>query len=258
MSERQAAADALEEAERAATPLPPLVGRFPGLDVDDAYAIQMINVARRKAAGRRVVGHKVGLTAKVMQEMLGVDEPDYGHLLDDMVVEDGGHVVAASLCAPRVEVEVGFVLGAPLEGPGCTAEDVVAATERLVPTIEIIDSRIADWRITLCDTIADNASSARVAFGANGPDPTGMDLTSIGAELFIDGALKASGTSAAVLGNPANAVAWSANKLSEHGQRLEAGHFVIPGSCTKAFDVEAGNAVEARFASLGSVSVVFS
>lgn len=258
MSERRAAADALEEAERAAAPLPPLIGRFPGLDVDDAYAIQMINIARRTAAGRRIVGHKVGLTAKVMQEMLGVNEPDYGHLLDDMVVEDCGQVAAASLCAPRVEVEVGFVLRSPLEGPGCTAADVVAATARLLPTIEIIDSRIAEWRITLCDTIADNASSARVVFGAGGTDPTEVDLTAIGAELFIDGVLKATGSSDAVLGNPANAVAWSANKLAEHGQRLEAGHFVIPGSCTKAVDVAAGDSVEARFAGLGSVSVVFS
>jgi 2-keto-4-pentenoate hydratase len=258
MAERRAAADALEEAERAAVPVPPLSDHLPGLDVDDAYAIQLINVDRRITAGRRVVGHKVGLTAKVMQEMLGVDEPDYGHLLDDMVVDDGGEVAAASLCAPRVEVEVAFVLRGPLEGPGCTAADVVAATERLVPTIEIIDSRIADWRITLCDTIADNASSARVVFGPGGAEPTGVDLTAIGAELLIDGVLTATGSSDAVLGNPANAVAWSANKLAEHGQRLEAGHVVIPGSCTKAFDVAAGNSVEARFAGLGSVTVEFS
>ena len=256
-SDRREAADSLVSAERDRAPIPPLSERWPEMTVADAYEIQLLNIGRRVDAGGTIRGQKVGLTAKVMQEMLGVNEPDYGHLLDDMFILDGAEVPALDYCFPRVEVEVAFVLAAPLTGPDCTIDAVLAATDRIVPSIELIDSRIADWRIKLEDTIADNASSAGVVLGTPLPGAQDLDLTAIPATLIIDDEVVAVGASDAVLGNPALAVAWVANKLYEYGVTLEAGYVVIPGSCTKAVDVRAGNHVRASFDGLGSVSVNF-
>jgi 2-keto-4-pentenoate hydratase len=159
-TKRATAAELLWAAERDLAPVDPLTETFPGIDVVDAYEIQLINIRRKLAAGARVRGHKVGLSSPVMQQMMGVDEPDYGHLLDSMVLSQETPIAAGRYCYPRIEVEIGYVLGAPLPGAGCTEEDVLAATEYIVPSLELIDSRITDWRIKLADTIADNASSA--------------------------------------------------------------------------------------------------
>src|ERR1700748_928103 len=156
----------LAQAERSREPIAPLTSANPDIDVVDAYEIQLINIRQRVAEGARVLGHKVGLSSKAMQQMMGVDEPDYGHLLDEMQVFENAPVKASRYLYPRVEVEVGFILAADLPGAGCTEEDVLAATEALVPSIELIDTRITDWKIALCDTIADNASSAGVVLGA--------------------------------------------------------------------------------------------
>jgi 2-keto-4-pentenoate hydratase len=250
------AAQALRAAEADATSIPPLVETYPALDLDTAYAIQLLNIGRRLDAGGQVRGHKVGLTSKAMQEMLGVDQPDYGHLLDDMFHQSGDRIAAARYVAPRVEPEVAFVLGAPLRGPGCDADAVRAATRAVVPAIELIDSRIEGWRIGLLDTIADNASSAGVILGAEVP-LDGRDVTAITVELRVDGEVATEGRADAVLGDPANAVAWLVNTLHERGITLEAGHVVMPGSCTKAVDVAPGTAVEAVFADLGTVEVAF-
>jgi 2-keto-4-pentenoate hydratase len=254
--ERVRIAGRLRAAERDRAPIPPLTETHPGIDAVDAYEIQLLNIGRRLAAGGVVHGHKVGLSSKAMQQMMGVDEPDYGHLLADMALRPDEPVVIDRYCHPRVEVETGFVLGADLPGEDCTEADVLTATERVVPAIELIDSRIAGWRIALADTIADNASSAGYVVGEGVP-PAGLDLTAIEATLHRDGEFVAAGRSDAVLGDPLVAVAWLARKVASFGVRLHAGHVVLPGSCTRAIDVARGQTFTADFTRLGSVSLTF-
>ncbi|MFC9788252.1 2-keto-4-pentenoate hydratase [Rhodococcus sp. NPDC127528] len=250
-------ADRLHAAEKGFAPLDPLTVLHPDIEVVDAYEIQLLNVRRRVAAGERVIGHKVGLTAKAMQEMLGVSEPDYGHLFDTQELREGEPVACSRYLLPRVEVEVSFVLGADLPGAGCTVEDVLAATEFVVPSIELIDSRIKDWKIGLLDTVADNASYAGHAIGTGRVRPGDIDLAGIDVTLAVNGERVAEGRSDAVLGHPARAVAWLAQKVDSFGVRLKAGDIVLPGSCTRAFDVRPGDQVYAEFGGLGSVSLQF-
>lgn len=255
--ERHRAAEELARAERSRQPIPPLVETYPAIDVTDAYEIQLLNIRRRLAGGAVIRGHKVGLSSKAMQEMMGVGEPDYGHLLSDMFVFEQDVVPVERYLQPRVEFETAFVLGEPLPAPGCTAADVLRCTAFLCPAIELIDSRISDWRIGLCDTIADNASSAGVVLGGNATPLTSVDPRLIGVDVFINDEPVATGRSDAVLGNPVTAVAWLANKVHQFGVSLEAGHVILPGSCTRAFAVQAGDVVRARFDVLGDVSVSF-
>lgn len=255
---QEEAALALREAEASRKPIAPLVSRWPELDVDDAYAIQRANIGRRVEAGASIRGHKVGLSSKAMQEMMGVHEPDYGHLLEDMFVFESSEVPMTDLIQPRVEIEVAFVLGAPLPTRGCNAADVIRATEFILPAIEIIDSRIADWKIGIVDTIADNASSGKVVLGGNPIRLVDADIRALGARLQRNGEIVETGTAAAVLGNPVNAVAWLANKVGTFGVALEAGQVVLPGSCTRAVTVTADDAVRADFDRLGHVEVRFS
>lgn len=256
-TDRQAAAAALAAAERDRAPIGPLTRTWPGLDTLGAYEIQLINVRKRLASGGVVRGHKVGLTSRAMQEMFGVGEPDYGHLFADMFVPDGGTLAAAGLCYPRAEIEVAFVLADTLKGPGVTVADVLRATAFVTPAIEVIDSRVRDWQITLPDTIADNASSARVVLGGSAIQPRRLDLERLGCILRRNGEIAETGASGAVLGNPAAAVAWLAGKLGEFGMTLDAGHVIMPGACTRAIDVRAGDLVSGEFDELGSVSVAF-
>jgi 2-keto-4-pentenoate hydratase len=261
-AQRSAAAGLLWAAERDRAPIGPLTEAFPGIDVVDAYEIQLINIRRKLAGGARVHGHKVGLSSPVMQQMMGVDEPDYGHLLDSMVLAQDTPVPAAAYCYPRIEVEIGYVLGAPLPGAGCTEADVLAATEYIVPSLELIDSRITDWRIKLADTIADNASSAGVILGDARRAPAelaaaGTDLANIDAVLYRGDEEVARGNTSAVLGNPTACVAWLARKVADFGVKLEAGHLIIPGSCTRAIDARPGDTFRAEFAGLGTVSASF-
>jgi len=248
----------LAQAERSRQPVAPLTAGHPDIDVVDAYEIQLANIADRLKAGAIVRGHKVGLSARAMQTMMGVDEPDYGHLLDDMFHFEGDAVPAGRYLYPRVEVEVGFVLGAPLSGPACSVGDVLAATAFVCPAIEIIDSRIRDWKIRIADTIADNASSAGVVLGGRRIPLAGVDLRTIGAVLRRNGVIVQTGAAGAVLGNPATAVAWLANTVHRFGVSLEAGHVILPGSCTRAVDVRPGDVVRADFDVLGPVSIRFS
>jgi 2-keto-4-pentenoate hydratase len=255
--QRDEVAELLRIAEQTRVAVPPIIQTHPGIDVVDAYEIQLRNIRRRVAAGARIVGHKVGLSSLAMQQMMGVSESDYGHLLDDMVLTEDTSIEASRFLLPRVEVEVGFVLGEDLPGEGCTVDDVIRATEYVVPAIELIDSRIADWKIGLFDTIADNASSAGLLLGKERRKPDELDLTAIEATLSRNGEQVAAGRSDAVLGDPAIAVAWLARKVASFGVRLQAGHVVLPGSCTRAFDVAAGDSVVAAFEGLGTVSASF-
>jgi 2-keto-4-pentenoate hydratase len=252
-----AAADQLQTAERECVPIEPLIGVYPGIDAEDAYRIQLLNIGRRVGAGGAVVGHKVGLSSRAMQEMMGVDEPDYGHLLADMWLSAAVPARPDRYLRPRVEPEVGFILGADLPGEGCTEADVLAATEAVTPAIELIDSRIADWRIQLPDTIADNASSAGFVLGEERVDPRDVDLTAVPVRLWRNQEEVAAGRSDAVLGNPVIAVAWLARTVARFGVRLRAGHLVLPGSCTRAIDARAGDVFRAEFIGLGSVSLTF-
>src|ERR1700753_4206498 len=247
----------LAQAERSREPIAPLTSAHPDIDVVDAYEIQLINIRQRIAEGGRVLGHKVGLSSKAMQQMMGVEEPDYGHLLDEMQVFENAPVKASRYLYPRVEVEVGFILADDLPGEGCTEDDVVAATEALVPSIELIDTRITDWKIALCDTIADTASSAGLVLRAGRGAPTDIDITQIDAVLTCNGEVAAKGRSDAVLGNPVTAVAWLARKGESFGVRLRGGDIVLPGSCTRAIDVHPGDNFVAEFAGLGSVRLSF-
>ncbi|ATL65369.1 2-keto-4-pentenoate hydratase [Nocardia terpenica] len=248
----------LAAAERDRVPVDPLITRYPGIDVVDAYEIQLINIRRRLAGGARVVGHKVGLSSKAMQQMMGVDEPDYGHLLGEMRVLEDVPVEAARYLYPRVEVEVGFVLGKDLPGADCIEADVLDATVAYAPAIELIDTRIKDWNIALCDTIADNASSAGWVLGAQRVEPDRLDIKNIDARLTRNAEVVAEGRSDAVLGDPTIAVAWLARKVASFGVRLRAGDIVLPGSCTRAIDARPGDEFRAEFAGLGSVRVQFS
>jgi 2-keto-4-pentenoate hydratase len=234
-----------------------LTAAYPDIDVVDAYEIQLINIRQRVAEGARVLGHKVGLSSLAIQQMMGVDEPDYGHLLDEMQLFEDTPVKANRYLYPRVEVEVGFVLNADLPGAGCTEDDVLAATEALVPSIELIDTRITDWKIGLCDTIADNASSAGFVLGEARVSPRDIDVKGIDAVLRCNGEVVAQGRTDAVLGNPVTAVAWLARKVDGFGVRLRRGDVVLPGSCTKAIDAHPGDNFVADFAGLGSVRLSF-
>ena len=247
----------LAQAERTRVPMDPLTTAYPEIDVVDAYEIQLINIRQRVAEGATVVGHKVGLSSKAMQTMMGVDEPDYGHLLADMEVFEDVPVIAGRYLYPRVEVEVGFILADDLPGAGCTEDDVLAATAAFVPSIELIDTRIKDWKIKLCDTIADNASSAGFILGPERVSPKDIDITAIDAVLTCNGDVVAQGRSDAVLGNPVTAVAWLARKVDGFGVRLRAGDIVLPGSCTRAIDARPGESFVADITGLGSVRLSF-
>jgi len=254
---RRLAAD-LYTAERRSAPIEPLSARHPGLGVAEAYEVQLEGVRLRVADGDQVRGHKVGLTARVMQQQFGVTQPDFGHLLASMFHPEGEPLPVDALIAPRVEPEVAFMLARPLEGPGVTVADVLSATAFLMPALEIIDSRIANWKISIADTVADNASSARVVLGGKRTRIDDVDPRLIGVVLRRNGEVVETGASGAVLGNPAYAVAWLANTICSHGGVLREGDVIMPGTCTRAVDMSPGDTVRADFDQLGHVSVSFS
>ncbi|WP_328353309.1 fumarylacetoacetate hydrolase family protein [Mycobacterium sp. NBC_00419] len=251
------AAELLFAADTDRAPIAPLTERYPGMDLADAYAVQQVNLTRRLHAGKALVGHKIGLTSEPMQTLLGVDEPDFGYILDDMVVANGAAVPRGRFCAPRVEPEVAFLLREPLRGPGVTADDVRAATEAVAVALEVVDSRIADWKLTLRDTVADNASSGAVVLGEWVPLGAGVDLVGARASLRLNGTEVDSGIGSAVLGDPAIAVAWLANALAPFGTDVAAGQFVMSGSFTTAAFVAPGDSASATISGLGTVSLSF-
>ena len=252
-----AAAALLYNAQSRRAPVAPLTATYPNLDVAQAYAVQRLNLTRHLDQGAVLRGHKIGLTSAPMQELLGVNEPDFGYILDNMVLPDGANVPITTFCAPRIEPEVAFLLRRPLQGPGVTVEDVLAATEAVAPALEIVDSRIADWRITLADTIADNASSGAVVVGDWVPLAQAPPLPGTTAALVVNDETLATGQGTAVLGDPAHAVAWLANAIARYGDVIEAGQFVMSGSYTTASFVVAGDRASATVSGLGAVHVSF-
>jgi 2-keto-4-pentenoate hydratase len=250
-------AEKLIQAERSKQAITPITERYSELDITDAYQIQLDIMRKKIAEGRSVIGKKVGLTSVAMQQMLGVNEPDYGHLLNDMKVDDGATLNMQDFLSPKIEAEIGFVLKEDLQGPNVTFLDVLMATEYITPTLEIIDSRIADWKIGLIDTVADNGSSAKVVVGNKQSQIDGIDLRSLGMVLFKNGEMVATGSGAAALGHPAQAIAWLANKLHEFDISLKAGELILPGALSGAISVSEGDTVSASFGPLGSVTVTF-
>lgn len=245
-------------AERDAVPVSTPSDRFPELDPAGAYEVQEQYAQLRKTEdGAALVGRKIGCTSAAIQELFGIDTPDYGQIFDDMVVESGDRIEHGRLIAPMVEPEITFVLGRELRGPGVTANDVLGATHVLLPTLEIIDSRVRDWRIEFVDTVADNGSSARCVFGAELSFSAGRDLAAETVVLVEDGDARYVGDGAAVLGHPANSVAWLANTLAAYGQSLRSGDYVLSGSMTRATPAVPGRTYHASFDSLGTVSCRF-
>jgi 2-keto-4-pentenoate hydratase len=249
----EALARLLWHAEQRREPIEPLSATFPDLDLWDAYQIQAIGRGLRTADGEELRGWKVGLTSKAMQEMMGVGQPDSGYLLESMVVHSGAQLRAARFLQPRVEPEVAFLLKAPLAGPSVTREEVLDATHAFAPALEIIDSRISDWRIGIVDTVADNASSGMAVIGDWEPAED-IRAEQLCVSLAVGPTLER-GRGDAVLGHPAEAVAWLARTLAAQGLRLEPGDIVLPGSVTRAVPVAAGQTACATFDSLGEVSV---
>lgn len=249
-------ADRLQAAERTRVPIEPLTSDLPAMTAADAYAIQQTITERRVQAGERIVGWKLGLTSAAMQAQLGVDQPDYGPILSEWVVEDGGILPMAELIRPRIEAEIAFILGDRLAGPGVTASDVRAATAALTPALEVIDSRVRDWRIGLADTIADLASTARVIVGTTRtPLDDSIEPRSLAAVLERDGERVEGGIGAAVFGDPLEAVAWAANTLGQLGVTLEADHVILTGALHASVTIRSGETYRAVVDALGSASV---
>ena len=248
-------AEELHVAERNRVPVSPLSDAHPDMSLEDAYAVQQALVGRWLSEGASIVGWKVGLTSRAMQKLLGVDQPDFGRLLDKTRLDEGSEVSCAEFIWPKVEPEIAFMLKADLQGPRVSRDDVIHATEYLVPALELVDSRIRDWKIRLADTIADNASCGRFILGRSRVAPGEFDLRLVGMNYDLDGELVSTATGAAVLGDPAAAVAWICNTLAPLGERLRAGQVVMPGSLVAAVDAKPGNTFTATFDRLGSVSL---
>src|SRR3954452_7611039 len=254
---QQELADELWDADRTAKPVAPLTDRYGDLGIEDAYAIQTLNIERRIAAGERVIGRKVGLTSKPMQQLLGVDEPDFGVLTDEMFVEDGDLIALSRLVQPRVEAELAFVMEHDLAGPGVTTAGALAAIAGALPAVEIVDSRVADWKIKLVDTVADNASSGLLVIGGRMRKVEDLDLRLLGVVVSRNGEMLDTGAGAAALGSPARGVAWLANKLGSLGLVPRAAEVGLPGAVHKMVPVTPGDVFRAEFAHLGAVTVRF-
>ena len=258
-----AAAVRLDGAERARAQIRMISLDHPGMTMDDAYRVQKAWVEAKVKAGRRVIGHKIGLTSKAMQAALGIDTPDSGVLFDDMLFPDGGTVPTRRFIALRAEAELAFVLKSPLRGPDCTMLDVYDATAYVVPALELLDTRI--FRVdpetkaarTVLDTIADNAANAGIILGGRPVRPADHDLRWIGAVCSKNGVVEETGLAAGVLGHPANGVAWLANRLALAGEGLAAGETVLSGSFIRPIEVRQGDTLHADYGPFGTVSCFF-
>ena len=252
MTTAQQRAEALYAARRDRRPIEPFTDADPSMTADDAYEVQTCFASMLLADGDAISGYKLGLTSKAMQQMMGISDPDYGPVLHSMVHE--GELDTASFIRPRAEAEIALVLNRPLAGPNVTSIEAAQAVGGAVAAIEVVDSRIADWRIKLADTISDLASIGGVVLGSR-IVPVDFDLRLVGMTFSLNGSIVATGAGAAALGNPITALTWLANTLAPHGVTLEEGMFVMTGALHAAADVEAGDVVRAHFDRLGPVSL---
>ena len=235
-----------------------LTERHPDISIEDAYNVQLQTIKRRIDDGERIVGKKIGITAKAVMQMLKVDQPDFGHLLSGMTHGESETLDSTRFCQPRGEGEIAFILNKDLAGPGITGPQVLAATECVMPAFEIVDSRVTDWKIRIQDTVADNASAAAFVLGDNAVSPRRIDLATCGMVLEKNGEIIGTGAGAATLGNPVNAVVWLANKLGELGIALKAGEVILSGSLSIMFPISAGDVLRMSLNGVGSVSCRFS
>lgn len=250
-------AESLRQAEKNRKAVAPLTERHPSLSIEDAYSIQMLNVDARLKAGGKIIGKKVGLTSKAMQDSLGVNEPDFGHLFADMVQAEEVPLSISAYLQPKIEAELAFILGEDLKGPGVSIADVLRASAGVMASFEVIDSRVADWKIKIQDTIADNGSSAGLLLGAELFPVSACNLKYVGLVLEKNGKIIDTAAGGAVLGHPAASVAWLANSLGSMGTTLRKGEIILSGSFTKAYPVAPGDNFSAHFGGLGSVKISF-
>jgi 2-oxo-hept-3-ene-1,7-dioate hydratase len=256
-------AERLETAERTRSPMRHFTLEHPEMTIEDGYAVQAAWVGQKIDAGAKVRGHKIGLTSRVMQEGAGILEPDYGVLLDYMFYDDGSTLPMDSFIAPRVEVELCFVLNKALNGPNCTIFDVLDATDYVTPALEIIDTRFhrfdpdTNAPRKIMDTVADNAANGAVIMGGRPVRPMDVDLRRVGAVMYRNETIEESGLAAAVLNHPANGVAWLANKLHQHGHGLDGGEIVLAGSFTRSVPVSAGEVYVCDYGELGTITCRF-
>jgi 2-keto-4-pentenoate hydratase len=253
----QKAATALMEAENEKNPIAPFTSSTEEISVDDAYNIQLYQIRQKVENGAVIVGKKIGLTSKAMQEMLNVNEPDYGHILNDMIYKDGESISLDKFIQPRIEFEIAFVLKEDLKGPGVTMSDVITATDYVFPALEIIDSRIKDWQIKFEDTVADNGSSAGAIIGSTTAKLDNLDLAEVRMTATRNGEFLDSASGSAVMGHPAEAVAWLANALGSYGISLYAGEVILSGALSKAIPIEDGDTFTAEFEQIGAVTATF-
>jgi len=253
----------LYDARKSRTQLRHLSAQHPGMTIEDGYAVQRAWVALELADGRVIKGRKIGLTSRAMQQSSQIDEPDFAPLMDDMFFANGGDIPISRFIAPRIEVELAFILGKPLKGPGVTLFDVLSATEWVSPAIEIIDARIEQFdRDTkaprkVFDTISDFAANAGIVLGGRPVRPYDVDLRWVGAMLFKNGVIEETGLAAAVLNHPANGVAWLANKIAPYDEQLHAGEVILGGSFTRPTTAVAGDTLHCDYGPLGAVSFRF-
>ncbi|WP_323784779.1 2-oxo-hept-4-ene-1,7-dioate hydratase [Thalassovita sp.] len=259
---RQAAA-ALWQAEQTGKQIGLLSLRYPGMTMDDAYAVQAALVEARRAAGRKVIGWKIGLTSKAMQQALNIDIPDSGVLMDDMLFETGGEVPAGRFIQPRIEAEIAFVMKSPLAGAGVTRDDVIAATDYVVPSLEILDTRIlrtdpdSGRSRIITDTISDNAANAGLVLGRDHHAVDAFDLRWVGAIVSRDGEVEETGLGAGVLNDPVEGIVWLARRMDQYGQRIEAGQVILSGSFVRPVEAPSGSVIEADFGGFGQVAISF-
>lgn len=252
-----AIADELSQARKTGVPIPLITARYPGMTVEDSYAIQKIWKEREMAQGRRLVGRKIGLTSRVMQVATGITEPDYGIIFDDMVYETGSQIEIDQFINTRIEVELAFVLGKPLSGPHATITDVLDATSYVIPALEILSAHIEMEGRTIVDTISDNAAMGAMVLGGTPVKPNDVDLRWISALLYRNETIEESGVAAAVLNHPASGVHWLANKIHAHGDSMAAGEIILAGSFTRPMWVYKGDTVHADYGPLGSITCQF-
>ena len=255
-ADRKKAVEILLAAEKERKPAVQLSKTWPDIQIEDSYAISSMVTEHKIKHGAKLIGHKIGLTSKAMQQSSQIDEPDYGHLLDYMLLNDGAKVPHANYCVPRVEPELTFILKEPLKGPGIGLVDVMRATEWVVPSIEIIDARVQNPR-KIFDTVADNGAAAGIVLGGRPVRPTDVDLRWVGAVFYRNSEIEETGIAAGVLGHPAMAIAWLANKVGRFGTVLEPGHVMLSGSFTRPVWADKGDTLHADFGPLGSVAVQF-
>lgn len=246
--------DELHDAENEQKAIEPLSDRFPEITINCAYKIQLENVSKRVSAGEKIVGKKIGLTSFPMQKLLGVYEPDYGHIFNTMVLLKN-ELSLSSVIQPKAEGEIAFVMKEGIEGPGVSSTDVIRATDFVMPAIEIIDSRLRDWKIKIEDTVADNASSAFILVGTKALPMNEIDMFSTGMVFCKNGEVVNTGAAAAVMGNPVNAVTWLINKLSEFGVGIKKGEIILSGSLTAAVDLKEKDIIQIVFDRLGTVNL---